>query len=252
MSDRRRILTALAFGALTHTAFAVGVGLMMYHLFFGLTRSWGAVPLPWAALANAALLLQFPLLHSFLLTGRGRKILGLIGPDERLATSHYALIAALQLALTFAFWTPSGIVLFQATGPFFWVMSLAYALSWAILMLAIALSGLQLQSGMLGWLAMARDRKPEFPDMPTHGLYRLIRQPIYAGFALTLWTMPTYSPDQLVLAVVWTIYCIVGPLHKERRFAAIYGDRFRAFQRRIPYWLPFPRKTNDNADHPAQ
>ena len=241
MTAARRILTALTFGALTHGLFAIGVGLMIYHLFYGLSASWGSLPYPLAIIANALLVLQFPLLHSFLLTDRGRKILALIGPDERLATSHYAIIASLQLALTFTFWSPTGIILWQADGLLYWVMCAAYAAAWGLLGLSILHSGIQLQSGMLGWLAMLRDRAPKFPDMPTRGLYRLIRQPIYASFALTLWTMPTYTPDQLALAVIWTTYCVVAPLHKERRFAKIYGERFIAFQNRTPYFLPFTK-----------
>ncbi|MEL6959003.1 MAG: isoprenylcysteine carboxylmethyltransferase family protein [Pseudomonadota bacterium] len=252
MQSSSRILTALTFGALTHGAFALGVGLMIYHLFFGLSESWGTVPYPFAYLANALLILQFPLLHSFLLTGRGRKILALIGPDERLATTHYALIASLQLALTFAFWSPSGVILWQAEGVVFWVMSALYATSWALLGLSIIQSGFQLQSGMLGWFAMLHDKAPKFPDMPTHGFYRIIRQPIYVSFAFTLWTMPTYTPDQLVLAVAWTIYCVVAPLHKERRFTTIYKDRFRRYQSRVPYVLPFPRKTKSDAPDSPQ
>ncbi|WP_245624112.1 methyltransferase family protein [Jannaschia donghaensis] len=252
MTDRRRILLALVWGALCHGAFAVGAGLMVCHLFFGLTRSWGAVPYPFAIAANLALLAQFPLLHSLLLTGKGRKILALIGPDARLATTNYALIASVQLALLFAFWSPSGVILWQATGAMFWVMCAAYAASWGYLMLAIWQGGPQLQSGMLGWFAMLRGRKPEFPDMPTGGLYRVTRQPIYLGFALTLWTMPTWTPDQLALATLWTAYCVLAPIHKERRFTAIYGDRFRAYRTRVPYWLPLPRKAPDDARPPAQ
>ncbi|MCB5199690.1 isoprenylcysteine carboxylmethyltransferase family protein [Loktanella sp. TSTF-M6] len=245
-ADTRRLTLALMFGAVCHGSFAIGVGLMMYHLFFGLSHSWGAVPWPFAAFANLVLLLQFPVIHSLLLTGKGRELLALMGPDKRLSTTLFAMIAAIQLALLFAFWTPSGIILWQATGVAFWVMCALYAASWGFLMLAIMQSGFQLQSGMLGWFAMARGRDPKFPDMPTHGLYRIIRQPIYAGFAMTLWTMPTYTPDQLVLAVVWTGYCVIGPLHKEKRFTNIYGDRFRNFQKRVPYWLPFPRKSQDD------
>ncbi len=241
MTAARRILTALFFGALTHGLFALAVGLMIYHLFFGLSASWGSIPYPYAVLANALLVLQFPILHSFLLTDRGRKILALIGPDERLATSHYAIIASIQLAVTFAFWSPSGVILWQAEGLVFWLMCAAYASAWGLLGLSILQSGFQLQSGMLGWFAMLRDRAPKFPDLPTRGLYRLIRQPIYASFALTLWTMPTYTPDQLALAVFWTTYCVAAPLHKERRFTKIYGDRFAAFQARTPYFIPFTK-----------
>lgn len=242
MEEKRRILTALLWGALVHLSFAIGVGLMVYHIFFGLTRSWGAVPFPFAVLANLALLAQFPLIHSFLLTQNGRKILALIGPDPRLGTTVYALIASLQLALVFAFWSPSGIVIWEAAGWAFWAMCALFAASWCYLGLAILQSGIQLQSGALGWLALLWDRAVQFPDMPSTGLYAVTRQPIYLGFALTLWTTPLWTADQLVLALVWSAYCVCAPRLKERRFTRIYGDRFRAYQARVPYFLPAPRK----------
>jgi protein-S-isoprenylcysteine O-methyltransferase Ste14 len=252
MTDRRRIATALAWGAACHGAFAVGVGLMLFHLFHGLTRSWGAVPWPWAVAANLALLVQFPLAHSLLLTPKGRKLLALVGPDPRLATTVYSLVASVQLALLFAFWTPSGLVLWRAEGAAYWAMCVTYASSVGLLMLSIWQGGPQLQSGMLGWFAMLRDREPVYPDMPTHGLYRVTRNPIYLGFALVLWTMPVWTADQLALATVWTAYCLVAPRHKERRLSAIHGDRFADYKRRVPYWLPLPRKRRPHATDPAQ
>ena len=40
------------------------------------------------------------------------------------------------------------------------------------------------------------------------------------------------------IAAVWTGYCLLGPLHKERRFRRYFRDQFTAYQRRVPYWLP--------------
>jgi protein-S-isoprenylcysteine O-methyltransferase Ste14 len=105
----------------------------------------------------------------------------------------------------------------------------------------------ELQSGALGWWALARGRKPVFPDMPETGLFRVVRQPIYVSFALVLWTMPVWTADQLVLATAYTAYCILAPRLKERRFTAIYGDRFRAYQARVPYWLPRLSRRRDHA-----
>ena len=78
--------------------------------------------------------------------------------------------------------------------------------------------------------------------MPQHGLFRFCRQPIYVAFAMTLWTVPTWTPDQLEVAVVLTLYCVTGPLLKERRFSLRFGEQFRAYQRRVPYWFPLYRK----------
>ncbi|MBO0866334.1 MAG: hypothetical protein J2P16_14820, partial [Mycobacterium sp.] len=91
------------------------------------------------------------------------------------------------------------------------------------------------------WVALLRNRNPIYPKMPQNGLFRLIRQPIYVAFALTLWTVPTWTPDQLVVAIALTIYCLMGPLLKEARFRRIYGSAFDAYAERIPYWLPLPR-----------
>jgi protein-S-isoprenylcysteine O-methyltransferase Ste14 len=82
--------------------------------------------------------------------------------------------------------------------------------------------------------------------MPTLGLFRLIRQPIYVAFALTLWTVPVWTPDQLVLAVCYTAYCLLAPRLKERRFAARYGDQFQRYRRTIPYVVPRRPPTKDN------
>ena len=77
-----------------------------------------------------------------------------------------------------------------------------------------------------------------FPPLPQTGLFRLCRQPIYLGFAMTLWTGPVWTPDRLLLATIWSAYCVIGPLRKEQRFARIHGEAFTTYQRRVPYMLP--------------
>lgn len=44
---------------------------------------------------------------------------------------------------------------------------------------------------------------------------------------------------RFALAVAFTVYCVLAPLHKERRLLRIHGNRFAAYRRRVPYWLPF-------------
>ena len=70
-----RVLLALGLGMLCHALFAVGVLSMIVAMFFGLSQSFGTVPWPWAILANAALIVQFPIAHSILLTKKGNGIL---------------------------------------------------------------------------------------------------------------------------------------------------------------------------------
>ena len=199
-----RIALALVMGALCHTLFAAGVLAMIVAMFFGLSESLGAVAWPWAALANAALIAQFPLAHSLFLTPLGGRVLAQLIPGhhgQTLATTTYAIIASVQLLALFALWTPSGIIWWRAEGVAFWAMTTAYATSWLILLKASFDAGAEVQSGALGWMSLLARIRPVFPDMPTQGLFRLIRQPIYVAFALTLWTAPVWTPDRLVLAI---------------------------------------------------
>ncbi|MBR1135383.1 isoprenylcysteine carboxylmethyltransferase family protein [Bradyrhizobium denitrificans] len=233
-----RIATAVLTGLVCHALFALAVLAMIGAMFFGMSESFGRVPWPWAIVANTALLLQFPLVHSLLL-GPGRRWLARLGQHgATLATTHYAVIAALQLLCLFALWTPSGIVWWRAQGGAFVALCLAYATSWLLLIKASWDAGVEVQSGALGWLSLAADRPPRFPDMPERGLFAIIRQPIYLAFALSLWTVPVWTPDQLAVALMLTAYCLLAPRLKERRFAQIYGARFRAYRARVPYILP--------------
>ncbi|MEO0366537.1 MAG: isoprenylcysteine carboxylmethyltransferase family protein [Pseudomonadota bacterium] len=237
----RRIVLALSMGLLCHTIFAAAILSMIYAMFFGLTRGLGDVPYPWALAANLALILQFPVAHSLLLTRRGLRALALVLPGQYgrpLSTTTYAIIASLQLLALFWLWTPSGIVWWQAEGVPLYAVTTVYALAWLVLGKAIFDAGAELQSGALGWLSVLAKRAPKFPDMPTLGLFKIIRQPIYFAFALTLWLVPVWTPDQLALAIVWTAYCVAAPRLKERRFSKQFGQRFTDYQARIPYMWP--------------
>ncbi len=246
-----RIALALGLGALCHILFAAGVLAMIVAMFFSLSASFGTVPRPMAALANAALIVQFPLAHSLLLTGPGGRLLARLipGPQgQTLATTTYAIIASAQLLALFALWTPSGIVWWQAEAAVFWAVTAAYGASWLILLKASFDAGAEVQSGALGWMSLLARIRPVFPDMPTQGLFWLIRQPIYVAFALTLWTPPVCTPDQLALAISFTAYCLLAPRLKERRFAARYGDWFDRYRAEVPYVLPCMSPTKDRPD----
>ncbi|MGF1500428.1 MAG: methyltransferase family protein [Paracoccaceae bacterium] len=244
-----RHLTALGYGAVCHALFGVAVALMIGQMFFGMQYGFGRVPEPWSWAVNLALALQFAVGHSALLSPPGRRLLARLAPGgtgKTLAPTTYVILASAQLFLLFALWTPSGIVWWEAEGLAFWTLSGLYGVSWLLLLKASFDAGVEVQSGLLGWTSLWRGIEPVFPDMPTTGLFRLVRQPIYVSFALTLWTVPVWTPDQLLLAVVLTGYCLIGPLFKERRFRHIFGARFDAYRARVPYWLPFPRSRRED------
>ncbi len=237
----RARLVAGAFGLCSHGAFAFALHAMARALWAGMGASRGRLEGGAALAANALLVLQFPLVHSWLLTNRGRRALKRLAPREHAATlapTTYALVASLQLWAAFTLWSPSGVVLWRPAG---WQLALhaaAFATAWLALGLSLWQAGLGLQTGWIGWRAVWAGRPPAYPPLPERGVFARCRQPIYLGFALVLWTAPTWTIDRIALASAWSIYCVVGPLHKERRYLRLYGERFRSYRERVPYFLP--------------
>ncbi len=240
-----RVAVAVCYGLVCHVSFVLAVATMIAAMFFGMSRSLGVLQGPWSWIANAALLAQFPVLHSVLLTNRGRAVLARLAPSgtgSTLSTTTYVTIASCQVFALFAFWSPIGTIWWQAHGAALVVLICLYAASWLLLGKSMADAGLSVQTGSLGWFALLRSKRPVYPKMPTTGLFRFTRQPIYVSFTLTLWTVPTWTPDQLIVASVLTAYCVFAPLLKEARFRRIHGAAFDAYARSVPYWLPFPRR----------
>lgn len=238
----RRRLFALTAGGLCHGTFLAAVTAMFLGLHDGLASGGLHLTGSTRLALDLLLALQFPLLHSLLLGTRGRAWLArLMGArhGRTLAPTTYAWIAAVQILATFTLWSPSGTVWWAAQGPARLAMNALYAAAWLFLGKALLDGGLGLQTGWIGWTALWRGQRARFPALAQHGLFALCRQPIYLGFALTLWTGPVVTPDRMLLASIWSAYCALGPLHKERRYLRLHGPAFEFYQRRVPYMLPW-------------
>lgn len=233
----------VAYGLLTHICFLLGVGLMFYQLYFGLSRTFVVIDFCSPVVWNSILVFHFPFLHSFFLTDRGRRLMGSGNSLCRtLLPTSYALLASLQLIFVFGTWQSSGIVWWAASGVVSIVLSLAYLFSWVYLGMAMSDAGLGYQTGFSGWWSAFKaesglSQKGKF-TMPEKRTFSVTRQPIYLSFALILWTGIVWSPDRASLVLVWTIYCLLGPLHKEQRYLKYFGDSFITYQKRVPYFFP--------------
>jgi len=236
-ADRAR---ALALGAACHGAFGGAIVAMAASLHQGLRLGVGQLHGVTAWAANSALALSFPALHSWLLTPRGGLVLDRLSAriGRELRATTYVLVASLHLFAVFALWSPAGALLWRAQGTALVASEVAFAVSWLLLGRAMLDSGLGLQTGWLGWSAVVRGRAPVYPRFAQRGLYRFTRQPIYLAFTCALWTAPVLTADRLLLASLWTLYCLLGPLHKEKRILARDPGGYGRYQQLVPYWLP--------------
>jgi protein-S-isoprenylcysteine O-methyltransferase Ste14 len=231
---------AVAMALLCSVLFAAAVGSMALALATGLQLGRGGLTGFGAVAVDLLLVLQFPIVHSLLLSASGRPWLARLSPfghGRVLATSTYTLLASCQLLATFWLWSPSGVVWSSPSGAAIarWTL---FGLAWVFLQKALWDAGLALQTGAAGWWALLRGRPVNYGDLPTRGLFARCRQPIYFGFAAVLWTAPTWSLDWLALATVWSAYCFFGPRRKEVRWQQVFGARFTAYRATVPYFVP--------------
>ena len=230
---------ALALGLLCHLSFVVAVVVMGLWLFGGMDLGPFHPSRATAVVADILLILQFPLLHSLFLGSRGRRLLERLLPGDlgrKMITTTFVTFASVQLIVLFVAWAPLGGFRWQPSGLLFGVWSCAYALSWVFLTVAMWNAGLSTQMGYLGWWSVWRGKTPQYGDFPTHGLYKVCRHPVYFAMALVALLGPVWTVDHLIIAVVFCSYCILGPIHKERRYRKRFGERFEAYRRSVPFF----------------
>lgn len=237
-------LAALAIGLINHTLFLVAISAMAVQLYYGMTLA-PLIESRLPVLTNLFLLIQFPLLHSWLLTKNGGQLLTRLYRNkqfsQRIVTTSYTMIASAQLLITFLFWNPSRIVLFEvdAQSYLFYLFNCLYILSWILLAVSMAKAGLGIQSGYLGWIAVLKGKDPKYPkNFPTTGPFKICRQPIYLSFALITWSSPFFTLDKLAVASCWSLYCYFGPRLKESRYLNRWREDFSNYQTKVPYFLP--------------
>lgn len=250
---------ALLYGLVSHCLFLASVVVMFVSLYQGLHVSLLHLRGGTAAVVDLVLILQFAAGHTLLLSDRGRRFMNHLAPmglGRDLSTTIFAALASVQLLVTFLFWSSSEILW---AAPHGWIkngLTALYAASWILLAKSMSDAGLDTQIGALGWRSVWSGKKPVYRPFSRTGLFRHSRQPIYVSFTLILWTAPVWTPDHFFLAVTWSLYCVLAPLMKEKRYLRYYGAAFARYQKLVPYWFPrrrsvdpLPEKSAADADY---
>jgi len=70
--------------------------------------------------------------------------------------------------------------------------------------------------------------------------YGVVRHPLYLGCSLLLAFHPVQTRCSAVTAAAVIAYFYIGTFFEERRMVRKFGDAYRAYQRRVPRFLPLP------------
>jgi len=74
--------------------------------------------------------------------------------------------------------------------------------------------------------------------------YRQVRHPLYVGWAIAFWAVPTMTVGHLLFAAVLTGYMGLAALVEERDLVAHFGQLYTDYRRRVPMFIPRWRPTS--------
>lgn len=233
---------ALVYGLV---AYVVAVRAMVYLV--GFCTGWlvpkgidsGPVGERGAALAiDVGLLAAFAVLHSLSARSGWKRRLGRSIPAA-LERSTYTLLAGLSLSALMWLWRPLPEPLWRIEAE--WLRAAltgASAAGWVIGLIAILTLGHLDLFGLRPAYRYAIGAEPEDRGLVERGLYARVRNPLYAGFLVGVWSAPVMSVGRFTFALLATAYIVVGVGFEEADLARRLGDDYLAFKRRVPRFWP--------------
>lgn len=169
-------------------------------------------------------------------------------PVER---STYVLFASLALILLFWQWRPLTQVVWSVDGPAALALWAVFGLGWATVLTSTFLINHFDLFGLKQVWDYRRRREPPPADFRTPLFYRVVRHPIYLGFILAFWAIPTMTVGHLLFAIATTAYILIGIQLEERDLLAIFGQRYADYRRRVSMLIPLPPRDEDKPAAPS-
>lgn len=153
--------------------------------------------------------------------------------------SLYVLITSLVLIILMAFWQPLPALVWSADASWLrTVLWILFGAGWAMVFVTTwLLNHFELFGLQQAWLDFTG--KPQPPaTFRTPLFYRWIRHPLYTGFLLAFWAIPTMSWGHLLFAAGMTAYILIAIRYEERDLIAYLGEDYVAYRRRVGMLVP--------------
>lgn len=204
--------------------------------------SGAAVPLLEALLVNTLLLGVFAVQHSVMARQGFKKIWSRIIPAA-LERNTYVLFSSLALLLLFWQWRPMGGVVWDVSGTMLGSVLIGLSIfGWLIVLVSTFLLDHFELLGLKQAFTNLTGREMQGSAFKTPGLYKVVRHPIYFGFAVAFWATPVMTTAHLLFAIGTLGYTLVGIALEERDLMATFGDEYRNYKSKVSMLIPRPPK----------
>jgi methanethiol S-methyltransferase len=219
------------------TGAAVFAGALLYFLvryatWFG-QRVDGAVSV--GAIAFDTLLFSaFALHHSVFARAGVRAWVARVVPDG-LERSHYVWIASILFIGVCAGWQPVAGVVWSVSGPAAWALVTSQIAGALLTFVSAAMIDVLDLAGVRP--LPANRHHAATVEFKTRGPYGWVRHPIYAGWFLIVFAVPTMTMTRFVFALVSSVYVLIAIPFEERSLLRSAGDAYRNYARKVKWKL---------------
>ena len=199
---------------------------------------------------DAVLLALFGLQHSVMARPGFKRWFTQIIPRS-VERSTYVLLSSAVLILLMWQWRPipTQIFAFESSAGFA-VMTSLYVLGYGIVLYTTFLIDHFDLFGLRQVYLRAFGRPYTEKRFATPALYKLIRHPLYLGWAITFWAAPVFTVGHLLFASMMTGYMVLAVPYEERDLADQLGEPYKRWRARTPAVIPRLRG-RESAESPA-
>jgi protein-S-isoprenylcysteine O-methyltransferase Ste14 len=192
----------------------------------------------WAAGVDLLLIGLFGLQHSVMARPWFKRLWTRVVPQP-IERSTYVLASCVVTLLLVWQWRGLGATVWDVRDPvgrgILWGL---FAAGWLLVpAVSLLINHFDLFGTRQVWLYLRR-RPYEALPFRTPLLYDRVRHPLYLAWALAFWATPTMTLGHLLFAGALTLYVVVAARVEERDLVAYFGDAYRAYQQRVPMFIP--------------
>lgn len=193
---------------------------------------------PIAAVIDIALVALFGLQHSVMARQGFKRAWTRVVPWP-MERSTYVLFASIALMILFLLWQPIPQVIWSARPA--WLVDLlwaVFAIGWLVVLLSTFLiNHFELFGLQQAWFH-ARGRTAAAPQLREPLFYRFVRHPLYAGFFLAFWSIPTMTLGHLLLAGAMSLFMLVAIRFEEADLVGLFGKQYEDYRQRVGMLIP--------------
>ncbi len=192
---------------------------------------------PTSVAVDLGLLAIFALQHSLMARRRCKQWVERLGPGVERPV--YVLASSLALGLSYAFWHPVPVALWDLEGSLAGAVLAALSLTgWgAVLTASLVIGHFHLFGLSQSWAAFRGRPSPPQP-LRARSLYRHLRHPMYLGTLVAFWCAPTLTWGRVLFASAMTAYVLIAVRFEERDLLLEHGEAYEEYCRRVPRFVP--------------